>query len=388
MAGFSEHIDRFVTAFKKSGAIQSEAVERAFRRVERHRLVEDFYVWKVRFESGDYRTVSHDPNNPTEENLRTIYSIDPLITRLGKDRRPTSSTSMPGLVAQMLELLQLGEGHKILEIGAGTGYNAALMSEIVGSQDLVVTVDIQPEVVEQCRRLLASSGFGDIRVINADGFFGAPDHAPFDRLVATVACPDLSPHWVDQLANDGSMVIPLYQGGACPLMRVRKQNATVNAEVVGFSGFMPIQGEMRLEQEPRHLRLDGEFVEEPLWPDFESTKSSRFSFWYFLSAYDKRVALLDVPGTESKARSWLDFTFGLTDGRNRVVVGKDRIHLIGNPRLRDRLEEGFRQWDEWGRPSASDWKIEFVSKGAEVKTSDRELRIERQYFDQILRLTN
>lgn len=99
----------------------------------------------------------HDPASPRREQLELIYSDEALVTWF-IDGMPASSTSTPSLVARMLEFLGLGEGTKVLEIGAGTGYNAALMAEITGDQDLTITVDVLDDVAEQTRRLLAGAG--------------------------------------------------------------------------------------------------------------------------------------------------------------------------------------------------------------------------------------
>jgi protein-L-isoaspartate(D-aspartate) O-methyltransferase len=159
--------------------------------------------------------VRHDPASPRREQLELIYSDEALVTRF-IDGMPASSTSAPSLVARMLEFLGLGEGTKVLEIGAGTGYNAALMAEIAGDQDLIITVDVLDDVAEQTRRLLAGAGYPRIRVLARDGFDGAKEEAPFDRIVATVGCSDISPHWTGQLAEDGAMLVPLEHPGDIP----------------------------------------------------------------------------------------------------------------------------------------------------------------------------
>jgi protein-L-isoaspartate(D-aspartate) O-methyltransferase len=143
-------VERFADELKATGAIKSAAVEQAFRTVERHRLLETFYH-RV---AERFRTVEHDPGHPRREHLALIYADTALATR-HIDGIPASSTSQASLVARMLELLDLGEGMKILEVGAGTGYNAALLAEIVGDQRAVVTVDVLEDVVDQTRRLLA-----------------------------------------------------------------------------------------------------------------------------------------------------------------------------------------------------------------------------------------
>ncbi|MFN3346714.1 MAG: hypothetical protein ACK42E_02760 [Candidatus Bipolaricaulaceae bacterium] len=99
-----------------------------------------------------------DQNNPDPEHLKFIYSDRPLVTKLVGDV-PTSSSSQPSLVAQMLELLELKPGLSVLEIGTGTGYNAALVQEIVGETGRVTTIDIQEGVVMQTRRLLKAAGY-------------------------------------------------------------------------------------------------------------------------------------------------------------------------------------------------------------------------------------
>jgi protein-L-isoaspartate(D-aspartate) O-methyltransferase len=224
-----------------AGAIRSPEVERAFRKVERHRLLETFYYR----DGTSFTAIDHDPEAPRRENLELIYAANALATRQA-DGMPTSSTSLPALVAQMLELLELSAGQKVLEIGAGTGYNAALLAEITGDQRLVTTVDVQADVVEQTGRLLAGAGYPRIQVLVRDGFDGVPELAPFDRIVATVGCSDLSPHWVEQLADDGAVLIPLEHAGSHPLAVVRQDRGALRGRVVQWTGFMPVRGPLHI----------------------------------------------------------------------------------------------------------------------------------------------
>ncbi|MGB9757581.1 MAG: methyltransferase domain-containing protein [Candidatus Bipolaricaulaceae bacterium] len=103
-----------------------------------------------------------DPQNPKEEHLRTIYLDAALIIRISGEM-PTSSTSPSSLVARILELLELQPGLRVLEIGAGTGYNAALMQEIVGEDGHVTTIDIQEDLVAQTIRLLRAAGYEKLK---------------------------------------------------------------------------------------------------------------------------------------------------------------------------------------------------------------------------------
>jgi len=118
-------LERYVRGLKAAGAIRSSAIERAFAVVQRHQLLETFYYRPAG--SARAEVIHHDPDRPLAGHLEIIYADNALATRQ-EGGFPSSSTSQPSLVARMLEFLHLAAGMKILEIGAGTGYNAALHS--------------------------------------------------------------------------------------------------------------------------------------------------------------------------------------------------------------------------------------------------------------------
>jgi protein-L-isoaspartate(D-aspartate) O-methyltransferase len=97
----------------------------------------------------------------------------------------------------------------VLEIGTGTGYNAALMSRLVGPGGSVVTVDIDPDLADRARAHLTAAGYPDVTVICGDGGFGAPEFAPYDRIIVTAGASDLAPEWLAQLAPGGRIALPL-----------------------------------------------------------------------------------------------------------------------------------------------------------------------------------
>jgi protein-L-isoaspartate(D-aspartate) O-methyltransferase len=137
------------------------------------------------------------------------YRDDAIVTKRDADGQPISSSSQPAIMAIMADQLDLAPGQRVLEIGAGTGYNAALMRHIVGPAGTVVSVDIDAEVAAQAREHLASAGYPDVTVVAADGAEGYPPAAPYDRVIATVGVSDLAPAWLDQLGPGGRIVVPL-----------------------------------------------------------------------------------------------------------------------------------------------------------------------------------
>ena len=148
--------------------------------------------------------------------LERVYSDDAVLTKL-LNGQAVSSSSQPAMMAVMLEQLELAPGHSVLEIGAGTGYNAALMAHIVGESGRVVTVDLDEDIVERAREHLSLANFNNVRVICGDGALGSRDGAPYDRVVLTVGAGDIVPAWREQLEQDGRLLLPLEISGGMQL---------------------------------------------------------------------------------------------------------------------------------------------------------------------------
>jgi protein-L-isoaspartate(D-aspartate) O-methyltransferase len=144
----------------------------------------------------------------------------------------------------MLAELDLRPGLRVLEIGAGSGYHAALMAEMVGRSELITTLDIDETLITETVDRLERLGYGAMTVRCVDGALGAPDQAPFDRIVATVGCSDLSSAWIEQLAPGGRMLVPLEHGHLHPRVLVEKGDE-VAGRFTGYSGFIPMEGAQR-----------------------------------------------------------------------------------------------------------------------------------------------
>lgn len=176
--------------------------------------------------------------------LDRVYSGDVIVTRTDDQQRPISSSSQVGIMAPMLEHLALSPGMRVLEIGAGTGYNAALLDELVGESGAVTTVDIDPEIAAEARERLAAAGHSRVRVECLDGWNGVADGAPYDRIELTAAAADLSPAWADQLAEGGLLVAPLLlRPNAQAVFALRKRGTVLESVRSVAGGFMPLRGE-------------------------------------------------------------------------------------------------------------------------------------------------
>ena len=106
------------------------------------------------------------------------YHDAAVVIKSDADGLPVSASTQPAMMAVMLDQLGLVPGQRVLEIGAGTGYNAALLAHLVADQGSVVTVEVDGEVAGRARATLAAAGFGGVTVLCADGALGAPEQAP------------------------------------------------------------------------------------------------------------------------------------------------------------------------------------------------------------------
>jgi protein-L-isoaspartate(D-aspartate) O-methyltransferase len=114
--------------------------------------------------------------------------------------------SQPFVVAYMTQTLEVGSHQRVLEIGTGSGYQAAVLAQLAKE---VYTIEIIPALAEQARRLLSGLGYGNIHVRAGDGYDGWPEHAPFDRIIVTAAPDHVPQPLVDQLAVGGRMILPV-----------------------------------------------------------------------------------------------------------------------------------------------------------------------------------
>lgn len=176
-----------------------------------------------------------------ESSPEEAYRDDAIVTKRGGGI-PISSSSQPAMMALMLEQLELKPGMRVLEIGAGTGFNAALIGHLAGPSGRVTTIDIDPELVEQARAHLAVAGLPNVRVVAGDGGLGAPDHAPYDRVIATASCWEIPPPWLEQLADGGILVLPLRINGTGFVAALRRDGVTLRSTRIHRGGFMVLRG--------------------------------------------------------------------------------------------------------------------------------------------------
>ena len=394
---------RLVDGLRDSGRLCSAAVEEAFRAVPRHLFL---------------------PGVP----LPRAYA-DEAVAVQTVDGVTTSSASQPSMMAIMLAQLDLHPGHRVLEVGAGTGYNAALMMRLVGPEGRVVAVDIDADLVEGAGRHLAAAGVGGVELVCADGALGHPPGAPYDRIVLTVGSGVVRPEWIAQLAPGGRLLLPLALRGTqlsvaldlgsdgllrsasvhrCAFVRLRGVGATsdAGATVDGVS-VLPASGRIRPDPLRAALAAPGaaRHVPEPLgggdlWDGFGLWLALREPGACRLTAAPVDPDDPDPDGLPAELLPLRDraASIGVADdspdapGLAVVVLDPSararsrgpwpvRVRAFGpsGDALANRLLVAAASWADAGRPTPEDLRLTVVPRGVDAAVPGDAVVVEQEH---------
>ncbi|MGW2324832.1 methyltransferase domain-containing protein [Streptomyces sp. NPDC001700] len=209
-----------------TGCIRSKPWRAAFLSVPRHEFVPHF---TVRSQGALHEYSQGDPAW-----LTAAYQDTSLLTQFDQDGTATSSSTQPSLMAQMLEALDVRDGDTVLEVGAGTGYNAALLSQRLGA-DHIVTIDVDPELVAAAKGRLRQAGY-EPTLVAGNGMAGHPGRAPYDRLLATCGVPRIPAPWLEQVRPGGVIVANV--GCAIARLSIAADHSADGRFLPGLATFM------------------------------------------------------------------------------------------------------------------------------------------------------
>jgi protein-L-isoaspartate(D-aspartate) O-methyltransferase len=328
-----DQLNELVRELQRRGCVHSEAVAAAFAAVRRHRFL------------------------PAASRSRAYVLDEAIPTHFDQDGVSISSSSAPTIMAVMLEMLATDADQRVLEIGAGTGYNAALLARLVGPNGHVVSIDVNPAVAMEAAANVRAFA-PNVEVVTGDGWGGVVGET-FDRVIVTAECWDVSPHWVRQLRPGGMLVLPLWlRPGLTFAVGFQKMGRHLESRSLAYCGFMPLQGAHA--GPPRRTTVHA-------WPDPVGVNRETRMIAVFDDASADRASTLErflqetplvTPGpplspgwharltleqSDSIAFAGLSPTFRLAVGlfdvkqNGLAVVEGEYVVSFGDPRCRERL---------------------------------------------------
>jgi protein-L-isoaspartate(D-aspartate) O-methyltransferase len=349
----AERMQRYADGLVERGAISTEPVRRAFATVPRHRFLPTFFY------GAEQLRLPLGGETPPARLLDLIYANNSLLTHKGQDGDPSSSSSAPTLMARMLEALQLRPGMRVMEIGAGTGYNAALITEITGAP--VTTIEAGTLAAANATAALAELGLSErVQVAHRDGYCGDPS-GRYDKIIVTCGIAGIPPAWLDQLTAGGMILAPIAHAGAHPVLDVRAGGDIPTGRCVLWADFMTAAGNLRpteLFHHQPHIPIPAAGVrrEESALPTLDDTHYNDRTF--FLGIHDPRTtrAYLDLDDFDARHGAT-----ALVEDQSAVWAQTNGdIVAAGDPgttrRLRTRLIELSTAWEAAGRPAAAGWE--------------------------------
>lgn len=354
-----KHIENLFNALTKTPHRQPNAdwLKQALFNVPRHRFIEQYY------DDGAPNGIVHvESPTLTPEQLKQIYSDRGMMIR----KEPHSAASQPSLIFDMLTALQLTHGHKVLEIGTGSGWNAGLIAFTVGDESRVHSIDLQADLVEKARKHLNSVGFHHINLKVGDGGLGWNGET-FDRIIVTVGSPDIPPAWTESLTDGGILVMPLKTNGAGdPILQLHKRGNKLTGKLTQWAAFMNLQGNFKFDAEDP-LDPDSDPIVETLLQEAPTSVplpiflGSNCAFWLRLNGVPIHT-LWEYKGQSGMYSVLLDKELPALyvpqpgSGQNPEKC----MDVYGSHQLVDRFIEGIEEWITLGEPKLTDYHIELI----------------------------
>ncbi|MCX4749653.1 methyltransferase domain-containing protein [Kitasatospora sp. NBC_01287] len=342
-----------VSEIDRGSSALSSRVAEAFLNTPRHPFVPVFYR-----RAGSTHVPWRITDGAADEWLRHVYSDRALVTEVdgvlagdapsaGQAGPATSSSTMPRLMADMLDALDVQLGDRVLEIGTGSGYNAALLCHLAGAEN-VITLDHTEPLVVSARRRLRESGL-EPTVLRGDGAAGQAGGAPFDRIIATCSVRRIPQAWLDQCRPGGVIVVPIkgtLDGGAVACLTKLGGGQAAGHFLHTPAAFMPLKSGPeeafpvpgRIDGPQRATRISGRVLDD-----------YRFSFWVHLH----------LPPTVVRQGGQVDGEHSITlhdpvDGSAALIHdradGQVMVTITGPRDLWQLVEAAHEQWRGHHRP--------------------------------------
>ncbi len=350
--------------------------------VARHLFIPDT-IWIKNGGDGPPLVAVHRAEDP-QRWLEVAYAGSAVIAQVD-DGHPgsagwasTSSASGPVIVAVMLAALDAQDGHRVLEIGTGTGYNAALLAHRLGAER-ITSIELDPGMAAHACKALSNAGFEEVTVITGDGTLGYQPGAPYDRVISTAECTRIPYSWVAQTRPGGRILTPwansYFDGGL--VMLTVTDDGTAAGSIVDRSSFMRLRDQ---REPPKHvLEIVGDDEDRAsvgrtdLHPhDFAGDYNAQLAIslrvpqcYFTYVPFNPRFGEGVVWLVDRWSRSWASHIHHTAD------VSDDEFEVLqfGPRRLWDEVAAAYRWWIDAGSPAAGRWRFTVTPDGQHVELS-------------------
>lgn len=362
----------------------SEATRQAYLDTPRHKFVRRYRRWGVK----EWSEVNEDN---LAEHLATLYADRALVLFGDEDADVPSTISQPSFVLRMLDMLQLEPGQRVFELGAGSGWNAALIGHLVGPEGRVYSLELIPEMAQAAAATMETLGIKNVNVIEGDAGEGYAAGAPYDRAIFTAGAYDLPRPFFEQIKEGGLLLIVIKSGGGGDtLFLLRKVHDHFESLEALPCGFVQMRGKYQLDDlKPVELETL------PEWPELQSKPVNRRSFWWggrgkgdflwrtlgvrsFLGITEPTFRAYKTVKQDERSRE--EHYFGLWDEEQKsLVIAKDDLLLsYGNSAAEERLLNTLEQWVKLGMPGAASFALSVYPIGFPLTAVDNEWIVERK----------
>ncbi|MBA2324236.1 MAG: methyltransferase domain-containing protein [Pseudonocardiales bacterium] len=345
---------RLADELTERGVLHDPTWRAALLAVPRHELVPRHFTQDGP-DAGWHEITGIDPTT-REDWLAAVYANTALITALSEDNNQVdaaSSSSQPSLMIRMLEALEITDGNRMLEIGTGTGYNAALLSHRLGARN-VYSIDIDGQLVDQARERLAHLGYRPALACG-DGADGWPDHAPYDRILATCSVPAVPWAWAQQTAQGGRVLVDLKTGtNAGNLVLLHRHPDRLEGRFLPkWAGFMAIRHHQQTPAAPSYPHRDAATARtrtttvspQPwdnlvVWFLAQFHQPAELSFGLTLDETTHQPTATFLAATDG---SWCEIDHHSDNGHHQ-------LREAGPSQLWRSVENAYQDWEQTGRP--------------------------------------
>jgi protein-L-isoaspartate(D-aspartate) O-methyltransferase len=350
------HAQRLVAELRAQGLVIDTNTEQAFLTTPRHLFVPSF----VDYQSGAiHQQPSSDP--ALEMWLSTVYSEAALVVALDERGKPRSSSTSPRIMALMLDQLALLPGATVLEVGTGTGYNAALLGRLVGDAGSVHTIEIDDELAREAAQRLQAAGCHNVIVHHGDATRPLSSPSWFERVIVTAGFRHIASAWWERLVDGGILVGNLrgsLAGGVAVVRRGGRGYGRGHFLDTANVGFTPLIGDER----------KGTPACEPADPAWRVTSEVEATYLDISQAGFRFLLQLELPGAEVSVHTTPDgTTVKLREAVSGGFLEFDQAKMVrGSTSLYEALRTSFQLWTDLGRPQLHQFEIEMEPPARQV----------------------